>query len=518
MTLHPHGLRPRLRLLAGALLLLAVPAAAQTATPSSDLWYVVTIAGQPVGSVHEMAQEEDGAIRSRSAMRMVLNRMGSKVEMGMTVTTRESPEGKLQGMDMDLLLSTQATASHLTVEDGVVRIRDRAGDREFERTVPFTGEILGPEGIRRRSVAGLVKPGDRIELQTWVADLGAVRRVTRTVLAEETVAALRTRKIAEVTEGNPAERTVWLDADGQEVQTADPGPFGEMRTLRVDEASARLAEGGGSLPEEMYAASLIPTAVRIPDPRHLERLVLRLRHREPGLGWPPFDGTGQKVLEKTAETLTLEITRQHPRTLPPFPIPKTAAGTAEADRAFLQPNAYVQSDDPRIRAAAEGAVAGSKDVLQAGLALQRWVTAHMQYDLGIVFAPSTEVFASRRGTCAGYAMLLTTMARSVGIPARYVMGYVYLDGTFGGHAWTEIKVGDGWIPIDAAVPTDGPADAAHLAVQTSSLAEGIASLSAGPVVQMFGHLEVEVVEVGGAGEPAWNSPAGARPYTVPTNN
>ncbi len=501
MCLHPPTVRPRLRRLAAALLLAAVPALSAAVSPAapaggSDLWYAVTIAGEPVGSVHEVTAVEDGAVRSLSTLKLVLNRLGTRVEMGMIVITRESLAGDLLGVDTELLLSAQATSSHLTVEDGRVRLRDRAGDRDFERTVPFTGELLGPEGLRRRSAAGLRKPGDRIELQTWVADLGAVRRVTRTVIAEETLPGLgATWKIEETTEGSPAPQILWLDAEGREVQTLDLGPFGEMRSLRTDEATARQAEGGGRLPAEMYAASFLPVDRPIPDPRHVERLVLRLRHRDPGLGWPAFEGTGQRVLEKTTETLVLEITRQHPRTRLPFPLPATAI--QDEDRAFLGANAYVQPDDPGIRAAAESAVAGARDPLEAGLALQRWVTAHMHYDLGIVFAPSTEVFTSRRGTCAGYAMLLTTMARAVGLPARYAMGYVYVDGHFGGHAWTEIKIGDTWIPLDAAVPTDGPADATHLAVQTSSLDEGIASLAGGPVMQMLGHLQVEVVEVGG---------------------
>jgi hypothetical protein len=320
---------------------------------------------------------------------------------------------------------------------------------------------------------------------------------------------VRTLRVEELTEGNAAKRLIWLDAGGRLVQSADPGPFGEMRSLRADEAAARRSESGGELPAEAYAGTLVHTAVRIPHPRRVERLVLRLRHRDPSLGWPAFDGPDQKVLEKSADTLTLEITRQHPETSQVFPIVPEGD-----DRVFLEPSAYVQSDDPQIRATAQAVVAGEKDAYQAGQKLQRWVTKNMKFDLGIVFAPSTEVLKNRRGTCAGYAMLLTTMARSVGIPARYVLGYVYLDGIFGGHAWTEIRVGKDWIPLDAAVPADGPADATHLALLRTSLAEGIAGLTGGPALQMYGHLDLDVLSVTVAGRPAWTVPAGAHLYTV----
>jgi Transglutaminase-like superfamily len=495
------------------------PAVAAPDTPAADSWYLVTIAGQPVGSAHERVGEAGGVVTDESDLHMVLNRMGSKIEMEMGAVSREAADGRFQGLDLTMRLSTQTTSSQVTVEDGAVRIRDTAGGRTFERTVPWTGELLGPEGLRRRSLALLKKPGDTIEADTWAAEQGAVRKVSRKLVGEETVTTpggpVHTRKIEEVTEGSPAARTLWLDADGQLVQSADPGPFGEMRTLRVDEAAARRAEAGGELPAETYGSSLVHTQVRIPHPRRVERLVLRLHHREPSLGWPAFDGPGERVLAKTADTLTLELTRPRPHGVQPFPpAAMKAPAPADGDAVYLAPNAYIQSDDPAIRAAAQSAVAGQKDVLAAGLALQRWVSQAMHFDLGIVFAPSTEIFAHRRGTCAGYAMLLTTMARAVGIPARYVLGYVYLDGIFGGHAWTEIQVGGDWLPLDAAVPAGGIADATHLGLVRSSLTEGVAGLTSGAALQMYGHLDVDVVSVKVEGLPEWIVPAGASLSTV----
>jgi hypothetical protein len=489
------------------LLLAALPPAVR----ASDSWYVVTIAGQPVGSIHEKVTEAEGTVHVDSAVQLALNRMGSKVEMAMGEASREARDGRLLGMDLTIKLSDQTTSTSLALGSGSVKIRETAGGRTFERTVPYTGEVLGPEGIRKLSAARLRKPGDSIEMQTWVADQGGVRKVTRTVAGEETVTGFSARvlRVEEVSAGNPAKRTLWLDAEGRIVQSSDPGPFGEMRSLRVDEATAHRAEAGGELPAESYGKTLIHAQVRIPHPRRAERVVLRLRHRDSSLGWPDFAGPGQKVLEKSADTLTLEITRPQPRHGLPFPV--KAAGE---EKVYLEPTAYIQSDDPKIRAAAQEVVAGEKDVFEAGRKLQLWVTKNMDFDLGIVFAPSTEIFANRRGTCAGYAMLLTTMARAVGIPARYVLGYVYMDGIFGGHAWTEIKVGDDWIPLDAAVPADGPADATHIALLRTSLAEGIGSLSSGALLQMFGHVDIDVLSVQEAGRPALAVPAAAGLYTV----
>ena len=152
------------------------------------------------------------------------------------------------------------------------------------------------------------------------------------------------------------------------------------------------------------------------------------------------------------------------------------APTAETE-AYLTPNAYLQSDDEELAALAREIVGDTRDALEAGLALERWVAENMRFDMGVVMAPSSEVLEQRRGTCTEYAVLLTTLARSLGIPARFVMGYVYAGGIYGGHAWTEILVGDEWIGLDGAIVADGPADASRFAFQWSSLDEGIGTLT-----------------------------------------
>ena len=140
-----------MKTLAGALLLAlsALPAAA--AVPAGERWYVVEIAGTPVGSVHERWSEEGGLVRVATRFEMVLNRLGSKVEMKVGGESRESGDGRLVDLDYDLHLSAQATSMHAAVEEGTVRLTTRAGEQSFERELPFEGELLGPEGLRRLS-------------------------------------------------------------------------------------------------------------------------------------------------------------------------------------------------------------------------------------------------------------------------------------------------------------------------------------------------------------------------------
>ncbi|GAC1656888.1 MAG: transglutaminase family protein [Candidatus Dormibacteraceae bacterium] len=69
-----------------------------------------------------------------------------------------------------------------------------------------------------------------------------------------------------------------------------------------------------------------------------------------------------------------------------------------------------------------------------------------------------EVLELRAGVCQDFAHLLIAAARAMGVPARYVSGYIYVPGESGvtegaSHAWAEAWIpGRGWVGYDATHP------------------------------------------------------------------
>lgn len=71
-----------------------------------------------------------------------------------------------------------------------------------------------------------------------------------------------------------------------------------------------------------------------------------------------------------------------------------------------------------------------------------------------------EVYTSRQGVCQDFANLFICMARLLGIPARYRMGYIYTGANYtnkiqsdASHAWAEVYLPYvGWRGFD---PTNG---------------------------------------------------------------
>ncbi len=493
-------------------LFLALPAAA------AEQWYVVSMAGQPVGSLQETVSEDAAGTRTENRLRLVLNRLGSRVEMDTAAAVQESADGRIRKASVDLKMSSQSTSMTAEIGDGAVHIRSQAGGQSFDRTVPFSGDLLGPAGLRRLTRARLEKSGDFFEAQTFSPELGAVATVTRKAVGRETISSegrdVQALRVEEQISGYPGKRTLWLDAEGRLLASEETSPFGAMKTFRADAVTARrIGQEGGELPGEVYSNTIVRTQIRIPEPRRAEWLKLRLIHRNPDLGWPSFDHPAQKVVEKTDRSLILEVSRPKPIEGLGFPVPATDS-TREYLHEYLEPNAYVQSSDPELRAKALEIVGGEKDLFRAALKLERWVAESMSMDLGIAVAPSVEIFKNRRGTCVAYSTLLTTLTRAVGIPSRMVMGYVYVDGMFGGHAWTEILAGEEWLPLDAAIVASGTADAARFAFVTSSLKDGPGQLTAGPSLQLFGQIDARVLGYALEGGERVAVAEDARPYTV----
>ncbi len=116
-------------------------------------------------------------------------------------------------------------------------------------------------------------------------------------------------------------------------------------------------------------------------------------------------------------------------------------------------------------------VAGNiHDPYRQGLALMRYLRSNFRYTLDVPDAPPTLDFAShflfdiQEGYCTYFATAMTVLARSLGLPARYVEGF--LANPQGGeavtltarnaHAWTEIYIaGLGWVTFDATAPESG---------------------------------------------------------------
>lgn len=125
--------------------------------------------------------------------------------------------------------------------------------------------------------------------------------------------------------------------------------------------------------------------------------------------------------------------------------------------AFASPR--IQWTRDKRQYALESFLPGRK-MQEALLDLTRRLHADFKYDsrATTVNTPVDEVFRLRRGVCQDFAHLQIAMLRSLGIPARYVSGYLRtipaagqprLVGADASHAWLSVYSGNGqWLDVD----------------------------------------------------------------------
>ncbi len=103
---------------------------------------------------------------------------------------------------------------------------------------------------------------------------------------------------------------------------------------------------------------------------------------------------------------------------------------------------------------------GSAESIEAALdGLTLAISRDFEYNRAVtnVYSAVDEVLELRAGVCQDFAHLFIAVARAMGVPARYVSGYIHFaddkGATTASHAWGEAWVpGKGWIGYDATRP------------------------------------------------------------------
>ena len=144
--------------------------------------------------------------------------------------------------------------------------------------------------------------------------------------------------------------------------------------------------------------------------------------------------------------------------------------TVDGHHELLAPTVFVPFASEHVHSQADLLrTAGSPH--QAALAASAWVKETLAYERGItrVSTSAVEAWDHGRGVCQDFAHLTLALLRAMGIPSRYVSGYLHPepDAAIGttirgeSHAWVEWWAGE-WVRFD---PTNGiPVGERHVIV------------------------------------------------------
>lgn len=134
---------------------------------------------------------------------------------------------------------------------------------------------------------------------------------------------------------------------------------------------------------------------------------------------------------------------------------------AHAD--YLGRSSHVDWDDAVRDHAQQRAELAGDDVVGAVLGIHRLVGTSFDYVPGATYVGVgvDQLLATRQGVCQDFAHVVVALCRSIGIPARYVSGYLFASADDVGddpegeeidvqtHAWVEVAIPEaGWLPLD----------------------------------------------------------------------
>ncbi len=439
-------------------------------------WYSVLFKGKKAGWIHNSYDVlPDGYLLNSMSMFKLLA-MGVMQKAKMNLEAEVDPGFRLRKFKLDfssefqnMLLEGEIDGRMLTY-----RLRSPKDSKPVERKMKLNEPPSLMDMVGRKAAREGLEVGQKFRVPVFDPITQRADGVEAEVVRNETIQAgsksYDTHVVRIVYLG--MEMYSWLDDKGRTIKS--DAPLG-LSVVLVSKAEALQLEDAGKI--DVVAASAVPVNMLIPDPRGLKYLNVRLRGVK-DLEGLDIDGGHQRL---EGAVLEVEI---------PAPGKGYRLPDDDPDReAERSPEDLIQSDDPDIIAAARKAGGGATNSVAAARNINRWVFTNLEKSAALTIPSAREVLDVRKGDCNEHTQLFVAMARALGLPARTVVGVVYLNAAFYYHAWPEVWLGKepGWTPVD---PTFGqfPADATHLRLVVGALKDQA------NIMRFMGKLKIDVIE------------------------
>jgi len=127
---------------------------------------------------------------------------------------------------------------------------------------------------------------------------------------------------------------------------------------------------------------------------------------------------------------------------------------------YILESIFIRRTDKDIREYAAVSFKGNRSVFEAAFELMQRIYTDFDFDseFSTISTPIEEVMREKKGVCQDFAQIAIACIRSVGLPARYISGYIEtlpvdgkkkLVGADASHAWFAIFIpGFGWVDFD----------------------------------------------------------------------
>jgi hypothetical protein len=262
----------------------------------------------------------------------------------------------------------------------------------------------------------------------------------------------------------------WVDGHGRTLKEETPAG---LSLVRQDAHEARNLPGR-AVSLDIVAQTAIPLGAPLDDAQAKDRIQFKLAGVN--LANFPLHGGRQNLVDDRLDVRLEDLSQLD---APNIPVQEARLAS------YLQPTPFLQTDHPNIQALAAKVVGGETDGYRAAVKIKNWVYREIAKEPTVSIPNALEVLQTKKGDCNEHTVLFNALARAAGIPAKTVVGVVYLRGAFYYHAWSEIWLGQ-WISLDSVL-NQFPADVTHIKFLEGEIDRQI------DLLQLIGNLKISVM-------------------------
>jgi hypothetical protein len=462
-----------------------------------ETWDAYSMNGIRVGYAHtivsQVTEDSRELVRTWSHVHTDMQRSGQSITQTMTLTSWDTPGGALVRFESRVSGGPGEIASVGAVRGGMLGIDTTTVGRTQSQKIPWPadwGGLFAPEQSLRRSP---LKPGEKRTLHCLMPIMNIPAETRLQALDYESVdlpagsqRLLKVNMVA-VLGQQKIESVAWINDKGETLKSLVPSIGQEA--IRTTKADALEQKAGAKY--DLLLASTVPLKGTLPHPHETKRAVYRAHLKSGQIAGLFSDCLSQRV--KPIDDQTAELTVFAIRPDQELEDKSKVPPPVEADSS---PNNFIQSDDSVIKQMAVHVAASQTDPWKLACELEKFVkgTVHNK-NFSTAFATAAEVARSLEGDCTEHAVLMAALCRARKLPARCAFGLVYYppEKGFAYHMWNEVWINDRWIPLDPTLGQGG-IGADHIKLGDSNLSGGSPLADLLNVIQVFGRLELEVLE------------------------
>ena len=441
-------------------------------TESSEEWWGIFYRGEKIGYASQTITPKDKGYKLHDQSRLNLNLLGAVQPASTRLEMEANEDWILERFDFELNSKEIRFNARGAVKANKLTLEiDSAGHRSTREVTliqaPYLLAALKPYVVTQQ-----LETGKKFYFSTF--DPSTLSQQVTSVVIEGR---------EQIRIGNRSEAAIklrqsfrgisvlsWIDGQGRTLKEESPAG---MSMVRQNEQEAKNLSAH-AMTLDIIAQTAIPVANPIVGAKSQSAIELKLSGFN--LANFPLDG-GRQSLNENRLSIRLEIPPQSGAHKLPIVDKRLAA--------YLQPTPFLQSDHPTIRALAQKILAGETDAGRAVVKIKDWVYREIKKEPTVSIPNALQVLQTKKGDCNEHTVLFNALARAAGIPAKTVVGVVYLRGAFYYHAWSEVWLGE-WISLDS-VFNQFPADVTHVKFLEGEIDRQI------DILQLIGNLKIEVL-------------------------